>query len=1346
MKSTFIRVLSLILALTFVLSLIPVLHTEAKAVTINQQNIADRADFFFNTTWVCQKNVNAWRDEFVFQKGETYHLPYGQPVNSGKFIGYGVELEEFLMAAADGNSVYYSRQSEFNGWTSVYYATDCAAFVAMCWGTVRQDCSTLPYYSTYKGKPTENNVYNILQLGDALDSTSVGHVVLVSDLIYNANGELIQIEITEQTPPQLKRTYFTPSELAAKYGAEFGIYRYEGSVPAVPELGYTTECTNYAAYGVLEVTADTPIMSLPCPSAIDTESVLLSTALPKEQYTATRLYKNTAGELWYRIQLENDQIGYIAANNTVYQKILLDDISLTDAVYPNAHVRGKTYGLMGNIYARYNQLVTASAYIYQGFGVSSSPKTGSTDYVTGNAYTLKNSAIDYATSFGDLVVGNHTMAISTNYRNYYVKDGAIIENSGTFELAQEYFVVVSSSANQSTCNHNYTQTVISEGNCTQTGLSVFACSGCGKVYKQTDAALGHSFGDWITTEATCTQNGSKIRACTICGKIETNVLNADGHKYSEKVIEGDCQAYPHSIFTCTVCGDSYTVYAEDIMSPWQEVFPSEVDPDLVEVKTQYRYSDLEVILSDKENLEGYTNLGECWKDISSDTLDYVKQWPSGFNPNTELYSKYHKSPVTGSENESDKIILDNDTVTGYLYYHWCYNNSYFSQPTQNGKYNTFHVYYSTTKPDTYRVDTSDMSYCTNHETCTNTDWYFVVEVNTQVYTMQKKMYQQGHWLDYGEWTDTPVQTSDSRQVETRTVYRYPDLSARTHQYEITKIAPSCTEMGMTIYHCSRCNDSYTTDEIAALGHNYDRITVDSSCTEDGSITETCNRCGDTKSQTVPAPGHKYTSLVNAPSCTEKGYTLYTCTCGYSYTADEVESLGHLYDEAVTTDATCTQDGSVTAICSRCNDAHVQTIPATGHRYDTIATAPTCTEKGYTTYTCHCGDRYIGDEKAATGHNYQTVIIDATCTAEGSINAICTNCGDSKVGIIPATGHSYENGSCITCGEREPEEIIKPILTLKSPTLEFKDTICIVAFYTAENTENVVEMGMITYKEKVTEWSIETADFVVPGARYDDATGRYYSSSQGIHAKYLADTVYLACYAKLSDGSYVYTKLAPYSPITYAANQLKNSTNHQLKQLVAAMLNYGSEAQLYFGHNIDHLANHEMTEAHKLLPEIYREDMVQPVASANSEKQGIFANNRGFNSRKPAISFEGAFCINYFFTPTYLPVDGITLYYWNEADFDTADILSTSNATGSFKLDGSEMEQYRGDITGISAKSLSEAVYVAAVYSDGTTTWTSGVLGYSIGTYCSSQAEKGSDVAALAKATAVYGYHAKQYFG
>ena len=172
----------------------------------------------------------------------------------------------------------------------------------------------------------------------------------------------------------------------------------------------------------------------------------------------------------------------------------------------------------------------------------------------------------------------------------------------------------------------------------------------------------------------------------------------------------------------------------------------------------------------------------------------------------------------------------------------------------------------------------------------------------------------------------------------------------------------------------------------------------------------------------------------------------------------------------------------------------------------------------------------------------------------------------------------------------------------------------------------------------------------------------------------------------------------------------------------------------------------MTAAQKALPESYRADMVSSVPAASNTKQGSFANNQGFSSRQPAISFEGAFCINYFFTPKYVPDTGITLYYWTAADYEVNSVLTAANASGSILLDGSGTGQYRGDMTGIAAKNISDAVYVAAVYKSGSNTWTSGVLGYSIGAYCSSQASQGTTVANLAKATAVYGYHAKQYFG
>ena len=87
-----------------------------------------------------------------------------------------------------------------------------------------------------------------------------------------------------------------------------------------------------------------------------------------------------------------------------------------------------------------------------------------------------------------------------------------------------------------------------------------------------------------------------------------------------------------------------------------------------------------------------------------------------------------------------------------------------------------------------------------------------------------------------------------------------------------------------------------------------------------------------------------------------------------------------------------------------------------------------------------------------------------------------------------------------------------------------------------------------------------------------------------------------------------------------------------------------------------------------------------------------------------------------------------------------------DSSGSVVMISSGDGSYWGQVSGIAAKNLNDAVYVSFCYSDGYTSYCSGVNGYSIGQYCKSQAAKTGTMAELAKATAVYGYYAKQRFG
>ena len=134
-------------------------------------------------------------------------------------------------------------------------------------------------------------------------------------------------------------------------------------------------------------------------------------------------------------------------------------------------------------------------------------------------------------------------------------------------------------------------------------------------------------------------------------------------------------------------------------------------------------------------------------------------------------------------------------------------------------------------------------------------------------------------------------------------------------------------------------------------------------------------------------------------------------------------------------------------------------------------------------------------------------------------------------------------------------------------------------------------------------------------------------------------------------------------------------------------------------------------------------------------------NGGITRKYPTVSFEGAFEINYYCVPAKTPVDGVTMYYWNQADYDAAEVLTAENATAAIEMNGTDT--YQAAIKGIAAKDLDKGIYVAFVYDHGTTTYSSGVLAYSIGTYCN--ASVGGNAGELAKATAVYGYCAKLAF-
>jgi predicted nucleic-acid-binding Zn-ribbon protein len=130
-------------------------------------------------------------------------------------------------------------------------------------------------------------------------------------------------------------------------------------------------------------------------------------------------------------------------------------------------------------------------------------------------------------------------------------------------------------------------------------------------------------------------------------------------------------------------------------------------------------------------------------------------------------------------------------------------------------------------------------------------------------------------------------------------------------------APTCTEKGYTTNKCSRCGDSYSSNETPATGHiNTTTKTVQPTCMEDGYTVTSCADCGYTISKTtIPSSGaHSYTTTMRLSDAVKAEYDR-----GYT---DHIEFIQN-------------EDFDV-KVCSGCGDIDIDTMTFRYSDYETSA--------------------------------------------------------------------------------------------------------------------------------------------------------------------------------------------------------------------------------------------------------------------------------------------------------------------------------------------------------------------------------------------------------------------------
>ena len=308
-------------------------------------------------------------------------------------------------------------------------------------------------------------------------------------------------------------------------------------------------------------------------------------------------------------------------------------------------------------------------------------------------------------------------------------------------------------------------------------------------------------------------------SCVLCGSEKTKDIDALGHEYVATYINPTCTENAKEIYTCVRCFDTYEKEMEAQWSDWQTTKP-DVDGAVIESKTQYRYSDTETTLAETTQLDGWKFVGFKWSDGETKSVSYVASWPAGFDRNNSLYAQYNNAAPTAVDTDTKKIVLGSTTTQGYIYWHWCssyYNgsepmnrliNDYYTdwEDASSRPYNIFHAFYSTE----YKAVTATAGAVNfyNSGACNQTYWWQpAVPVLKTEYTEYRLMGEFTRDTDFSEWSDEAVTPSDTRKVETRTVYRYStsDILATGHSWdEGRKIAT-----GETVYMCTQCGETST---------------------------------------------------------------------------------------------------------------------------------------------------------------------------------------------------------------------------------------------------------------------------------------------------------------------------------------------------------------------------------------------------------------------------------------------------------------------------------------------------------------------------------------------------------
>ena len=381
-------------------------------------------------------------------------------------------------------------------------------------------------------------------------------------------------------------------------------------------------------------------------------------------------------------------------------------------------------------------------------------------------------------------------------------------------------------------DHTIVSIPASNPTCTTAGnIGYYYCSDCDKYYSDADCV------NEITPESV--------------------IIPALGHDFVDETIVATCVQPVGVRHTCSRCDYSYIEYPDANCTEWSTDYPTGVAENLIESRTEYRYRDRQTVESTNPALNGGT--------------PYDHQVSYG------LWSDWQDAAINPNS------TTDVETRTVYAYY-------YFQCPSCGAHMHVWNVTCPTWAGGCGQAYIPDSSWhihwsTTPHDQAGFADWhgtgkYYAYVDGELVFKWQDGMdrgeavktqyrsrsiidtYYYWQWGEWSEWGTDQIEATDTREVETRTVYRYVTSGFGEHVWNngVVTTDPTYADDGVMTYTCTVCGATRTEPIPHLLGHT---VTFKD---WDGTIlkTETVEHGGAATAPADPTrPGYVFTGWSRA---------------------------------------------------------------------------------------------------------------------------------------------------------------------------------------------------------------------------------------------------------------------------------------------------------------------------------------------------------------------------------------------------------------------------------------------------------------------------------------------------